>query len=67
MEIIVADCLIQWKEGKKLEHVLMSIDGYDDDNIFFVCNSKEEFERLSKNGNGEDFNIIRYTYIKYAI
>ena len=38
-----ASCLIQWKDTLEKENVLISLDGHDNDQIFFVCHSENEF------------------------
>jgi hypothetical protein len=55
-----ADCTIQWRDTLDLEIALISLDGTDNDDIFFCCNSYEEFQELCKEENGEDFRIIAY-------
>ena len=37
-------CVIMWNDTKETEEVLISIDGHDNDHIFFVCNSEKEFK-----------------------
>ena len=55
-------CVIMWNDTKETEEVLISIDGHDNDHIFFVCNSEKEFKELCKTGFGE-FEVIEYENI----
>lgn len=63
MENNYADCVIRWKDTNETENVIISLKGYDNNNIFFVCDSEEDFMSLV-NGNGEDFVIEKYNFIE---
>lgn len=59
-----ADCTIQWRDTQDLEAAIISLNGTDNANIFFTCNSEEEFAELTKEDNGEDFRIISYDFLE---
>lgn len=56
------ECIIEWKDNKERQHVLIRIDsGYDpeaDDDIFFYCDSYADLEGLKNPENCEDFVLI---------
>jgi hypothetical protein len=56
----VAECTIVWKDSGEKENVIISLDGSDNDGIFFVCNSEEEFAQLTEDSSGEDFDIVTF-------
>lgn len=58
-----AECSIVWNDTKEQEEVTISLDGSDSDNIFFVCQSMEEFNALTSDGNGEDFAIVDFGFV----
>lgn len=64
MEHNFADCTIQWRDTLDLEIAIISLNGTDNENIFFTCNSEEEFLELAKEDNGEDFRIIGYNFLE---
>lgn len=53
-------CTIRWKDTGEQENVIISLDGSDDDSIFFVCDSGEEFANLTEDSSGEDFDIVEF-------
>ena len=58
-----AECSVVWNDTKEQENVTISLDGSDGDNIFFVCQSLEEFNQLTSDRNGEDFDIVDFGFI----
>ena len=60
MEQKTANCVIQWKNTKEKENVLISLDGHDNDNIFFICDSEDEFFHLCKTDGFDDFSVIEH-------
>lgn len=55
---------IEWKENGEFEEVIFGLCGYDcehDMQIFFNCESEEEFEKLKHYDNGEDFVVVGCT------
>lgn len=58
-----AECSIVWNDTKEQENVTISLDGSDNDNIFFVCRNMEEFNDLTSDCNGEDFSIVDFGFI----
>lgn len=56
----VAECVIQWNDTKETESVLISLDGHDDEDIFFVCYSENEFRKLTNDGFG-DFTVLEFS------
>lgn len=57
-----AECSVVWNDTKEQVTVTISLDGSDGDNIFFVCENMEEFDRLTCDNNGEDFAIVDFAY-----
>lgn len=54
---------IRWKDDNRIEeHLMISLDGYDDDTVFFVCDSPEKFWELLEENNGEDFIIEDFEF-----
>ncbi len=56
----LAECTIVWKDSGEEENVIISLDGSDNDGIFFVCQSAEEFANLTEDCSGEDFDIVTF-------
>lgn len=63
-----AHTTIQWKEDGKEEEVTFKLSPYNevadkniDEQIFFYCESEEEFENLKHYENGEDFVVVGCT------
>lgn len=57
-----AECVIQWKDTKEKENVLISLDGHDNDMIFFVCQTEKEFLELYKTDGFGDFEVLSFEY-----
>ena len=55
-----ASCIIRWNDTKETEKVIVSLDGHDNDQIFFVCKNTSEFNELLEN-KGEDFEILEHS------
>lgn len=55
-----AECVIRWKDTDESESVIFSLDGTDNDGIFFVCHSEDEFMSLTEDTTGEDFDILEF-------
>lgn len=58
---IYKSCTIQFKDSCNTEDVLISIgtpNPWDDEDIFFTCDSIEDLNSLENPNNGEDFYII---------
>ena len=56
-----ASCIIRWNDTKETEEVLISLDGHDNDQIFFVCLSEEEFNELCVTDGFGDFQVTEYS------
>lgn len=59
---------IEWKDTRERENVVIALFdneeealSYNDDDIFFYCSDKSEFERLKHFDNGEDFVVVGCT------
>lgn len=59
---------IEWKDSREKENVVIALFdneeeaiSYNDDDIFFYCSDKSEFERLKHFDNGEDFIVVGCT------
>lgn len=54
---------IRWKDDGSTEVVPVAVgmdpDNPDDDNIFFYCDTEDDFRRLFDEGNGEDFVALQ--------
>ena len=53
-------CTIKFLDDCSMEEVVISIGApypWDDDDIFFICDSVEDFNNLKNPNNGEDFYI----------
>lgn len=59
----VVECEIQYKDDGEPETVNIAMygdDGESDDDIFFYCDSVNDFRALLKDDNGEDFVVIGF-------
>jgi hypothetical protein len=60
----VVECEIQYKDDDEHETVNIAMHGddgeSDDDDIFFYCDSVNDFRALLKEDNGEDFVVIGF-------
>lgn len=59
----VVECEIRWKDTGASETVNIAMyddDGISDDDVFFYCDSLNDFRALLKEDNGEDFVVIGF-------
>lgn len=59
----VVECEIRWKDTGTSETVNIAMyddDGISDDDVFFYCDSLNDFRALLKEDNGEDFVVIGF-------
>jgi len=64
----IAQCMIKWKDTGRTQDVDICLDPFCgrpkfiDNRIFYYCNGEEGFKLLLGKENGEDFQILGYSF-----
>lgn len=68
-------CMVQFKEDESLSNVTIKLKPFEphitteeeDNQIFFYCNGRDEFLKLLKPDNGEDFYVCKIYWVSIKL